>query len=288
MSAVDAESGTISLPEERPYGEVRKGYTAFAEGDVIFAKITPCMENGKCTVARGLTNGLGFGSTEFHVLRPRELVLPDYLFHFLRQPCFRDSAAGHLTGNVGQQRLPASFLESAELPLPPLPEQRCIVAKVEELLARVTSAKARLATAKAALARFRQAVLTAACSGGLTEDWRSEHPQAATGQEMLSRLAGASPRRSDHLVTGEVLQNCRAAEEDQILPEEWAWATVEAVSAQVVDCPHSTPNWTESGLICLRTTNFRRGCLDLSEVRYVSHETYVANSFQEGIASLPV
>src|SRR5208282_1768296 len=74
MPAVDAELGAITAPEIRKFSQVRKGYTAFREGDVIFAKITPCMENGKSAVARNLTNGLGFGSTEFHVLRPTHAV----------------------------------------------------------------------------------------------------------------------------------------------------------------------------------------------------------------------
>ena len=69
MPAVDAEQGTITRLESRPFGKVRKGYTSFRENDVIMAKITPCMENGKAAIARGLQNGFGFGSTEFHVLR---------------------------------------------------------------------------------------------------------------------------------------------------------------------------------------------------------------------------
>src|SRR5438552_1553582 len=78
MPAVNAEVGAITNPEVRPYSAVRKGYTAFREGDVIFAKITPCMENGKAAVARNLENGLGFGSTEFHVLRPTAAILAQY------------------------------------------------------------------------------------------------------------------------------------------------------------------------------------------------------------------
>jgi type I restriction enzyme S subunit len=81
MPAVDAYDGTIATPEDRPFGSVRKGYTSFRENDVIFAKITPCMENGKAAIARGLTNWLGFGSTEFHVLRSTGAAIPEYVFY---------------------------------------------------------------------------------------------------------------------------------------------------------------------------------------------------------------
>src|SRR5205823_5142697 len=102
---------------------VRSGYTAFRDGDVIMAKITPCMENGKAAIVRNTTNSLGFGSTEFHVLRPNGVALAEYLFYFIRQESFRAAAEAEMTGSVGQRRVPAAFLQAAELPLPPLAEQ---------------------------------------------------------------------------------------------------------------------------------------------------------------------
>ena len=92
MPAVDEEQGAITAPHTRPFAEVRKGYTAFRENDVIMAKITPCMENGKAAIARGLTNGLGFGSTEFHVLRSTGAALPELLYHFILRESFRRAA----------------------------------------------------------------------------------------------------------------------------------------------------------------------------------------------------
>lgn len=175
MAAVEAEAGTIARPEIRRYSEVRSGYTAFREGDVIVAKITPCMENGKAAVARGLENGLGFGSTEFHVLRPTNAVLPEYVFHYVRQESFRRDARNHMAGAVGQLRVPENFLRDAELPMPPLAEQRRIISRVEDLIRHARSARARLERVPTLLKRFRQAVLAAACSGRLTEDWRARH-----------------------------------------------------------------------------------------------------------------
>ena len=127
MAAVDEVSGTIRDRQVRSFSEVKKGYTHFMDADVLFAKITPCMENGKAAIASSLSSGLGFGSTEFHVLRAKEEVLPEWLFYFVRQPAFRGEAKRNFTGTAGQQRVPTTFLSAAEIPVPPLPEQRRIV-----------------------------------------------------------------------------------------------------------------------------------------------------------------
>lgn len=117
MQAV-SENGMIKAPEVRPLKAVKKGYTRFKDGDVLFAKITPCMENGKTAIARGLCNGLGFGSTEFHILRPRERVIADWVHLFIRQQSFRDEAKASMRGGVGQQRVPEDFLSEHEIPIP--------------------------------------------------------------------------------------------------------------------------------------------------------------------------
>lgn len=127
MAAVDARTGTIAVRQERRFAEVASGFTGFEEGDVLLAKITPCMENGKAALARNLTNGIGRGSTEFFVLRPGRRVLGEYVWHFVRQPGFREAAKRSFTGTAGQQRVPRSFVENALIPLPPLDEQRRIV-----------------------------------------------------------------------------------------------------------------------------------------------------------------
>ena len=127
MAAVSELSGTIQTRSTRRFAEVRKGYTPFQNNDVLFAKITPCMENGKAAIARDLVHGYGFGSTEFHVLRAGEIVLPEWLHFFVRQATFRHEAKRNFTGTGGQQRVPATFVANTLIPLPPLPEQRRIV-----------------------------------------------------------------------------------------------------------------------------------------------------------------
>jgi type I restriction enzyme S subunit len=141
MDAVDAISGTITKPQARPYGEIKKGYTFFAEGDVLFAKITPCMQNGKHTIARRLIDGIGFGTTEFHVIRPKEASIPEVVWFFLRQPHILLEATEHFTGAVGQQRLPEDYLKVRQIPLPPLSEQTRIAAILKEQMAAVEKAR---------------------------------------------------------------------------------------------------------------------------------------------------
>lgn len=165
MDAVDAISGTISKPLLRQFGGIKKGYTCFAEGDVLFAKITPCMQNGKHAIARGLTDGIGFGTTEFHVLRPTDSVLAEWIHFFVRQPEFLLKATEHFTGAVGQQRLPPGYLQDYPIPLPPLPEQKRIVATLREQMAAVekarAAAQARLEAAKALPAAYLRHVFEA-------------------------------------------------------------------------------------------------------------------------------
>lgn len=175
MAAVDEVSGTIARPVERPLRDVSKGFTQFAENDVIFAKITPSMENGKSAVAAGLVNGIGFGSTEFHVFRSNGAVLPEFLWRFVRQEEFRDNAQRVMSGAVGQQRVPAEYLKAHPLPLPPFTEQKRIVAKISTLTARTTRARIALDRIPALVAKYKQRTLEFAFSGRLTSDWRQEN-----------------------------------------------------------------------------------------------------------------
>jgi len=175
MTAVDEQTGTIGAAEVRPFAEVKKGYTYFEENDVLFAKITPCMENGKAAIARNLLNGFGFGSTEFHVLRPSSFVISDWIWLFVRREKFREDAKKAFRGGVGQQRVPQEFLEQYFIPLPPLEEQKRIVARIEELMGRVREARRLREEAKKEVDRLWQAVLAQTFprpGSELPEGWR--------------------------------------------------------------------------------------------------------------------
>lgn len=134
MPSISAEYGVACRHEVRPWGEIKSGYTHFAEGDVALAKITPCFENGKSAVFRGLSGGLGAGTTELHIVRP-VFVIADYALIFLKSPHFIESGLPRMTGTAGQKRVPTEYFAHSPFPLPPFAEQHRIVAKVNELMA---------------------------------------------------------------------------------------------------------------------------------------------------------
>ena len=133
MPMIPAEYGATCSHEVRQWGDIKKGYTHFAEGDIGLAKITPCFQNGKSVVFRNLTGGMGSGTTELHIVRPL-YVAPDFIVLFLKCPDFIETGIPKMTGTAGQKRVPAEYFAHSPFPLPPLAEQRRIVAKVDELM----------------------------------------------------------------------------------------------------------------------------------------------------------
>lgn len=198
MAAVEAGSGRMGATAIRRFGEVKKGYTTFREGDVLFAKITPCMENGKMAVARGLRNGVGCGSTEFHVLRPRPGVDAHYVYHFVSSARFRAQAAHHMTGAVGQKRVPAAFLEQCEMPVPDLDEQRRIVAEIEKQFSRLDEAAAYLTRVKANLLAYKQSAVREAIWGDRSGEPATEDLPLGWSKASLSELGEFGRGKSKH------------------------------------------------------------------------------------------
>ncbi|WP_168204655.1 restriction endonuclease subunit S [Tardiphaga sp. vice304] len=199
MPAVRDITGEIEGAQDRPFSEVSKGYTHFQTGDVIFAKITPCMENGKIAVARKLTGGLACGSTEFHVLRPLGDISPDFIWRFLRQKSFRADAEAAMTGAVGQRRVPLDYLKAQMLPLPPLNEQRRIVKKIDGLTAQSRYANDHLNHIPRLVEKYKQAILAAAFRGDLTRGWRSTNKnesgwEASTIGDVATIASGQTPK----------------------------------------------------------------------------------------------
>jgi type I restriction enzyme S subunit len=167
MRAVEPEGGGLCRPEVTTYGEVKKGYTAFLSNDVIMAKITPCMENGKTCVVPALPGAACFGSTEFHVIRPEPGIDARWIAKFLLQHSTRHAAQRKMMGGVGQMRVPAVFLETLKIPIPPGAEQERILDAVDELLSDLDAGVVALERVEAKLKQYRSAVLKAAVEGTL-------------------------------------------------------------------------------------------------------------------------
>ena len=131
------EHGEFDASEIKNYSEVKKGFTNFQNGDILFAKITPCMENGKGAIAHNMKNGIGFGSTEFHVLRPdTDKITSEWLYYLTTWKTFRKEAERNMTGSAGQKRVPKTFLENYVVNLPDIDTQKSenkILRKVDDL-----------------------------------------------------------------------------------------------------------------------------------------------------------
>lgn len=295
MPAVDAELGAITNADMRPFSKVRKGYTAFRDGDVIMAKITPCMENGKAAIARNLENGLGFGSTEFHVLRPRAGALADFVYHFIRQESYRKAAESEMTGSVGQKRVTKHFMEATAIPLAPHKEQRRIIKTLTELIAKNRTTRDRLERVPKILKAFRQSVLTSACSGHLTEDWRSKqnipvesieklleriYRKRISEYERLCRAASATGQRNPSRPV-----NLRPKLHDPKdisfdVPESWFWSSLQdicearqyAMSSGPFGSALGTKDYTDSGVPVIRGQNIQAGSFLLENFVYISEQ----------------
>lgn len=244
MPAVEAESGRIDVSATRKFGEVKKGYTPFREGDVLFAKITPCMENGKMAVVPALHNGLGFGSTEFHVLRAHPGISPQFVYYFVSSRAFRHVAEHNMSGAVGQRRVTTPYLSACKIPVPPTGEQHRIVAKIEELFSELDQGVASLKTAREQLKVYRQSLLKNAFEGKLTAAWRAAHrDQLETAAALQQRIARERQARyqqqlADWQTAGQVGPKPKppkplpplTAEELAELPElpaGWGWVSIE-------------------------------------------------------------
>ena len=117
--------------------EVYPSYTYFENRDVLLAKITPCFENGKLGIAQNLVNGVGFGSSEYIVLRCSKEILPEFLYYFLNQSSYRSKGKQKMTGAVGHKRVPKEFVENTIISLPPLAEQERIARKLDAAFAQL-------------------------------------------------------------------------------------------------------------------------------------------------------
>ena len=241
MKSVEELSGKTDLSETKRFSELkRKSYTPFRDGDILFAKVTPCMENGKIAIARDLKNGIGFGSTEFHVIRlSEEQSRQFFCFYFLQQK-FRQEAKRAMTSAVGLLRVPTDYMRRVLLPLPSLPEQHRIVAKIEELFTKLDAGINALRRVQAQLKRYRQSVLKAAFEGKLTESWRAEHQD---------EIASTAPRASD-------------------LPDGWNWVTVDKIAQRIHYGYTESATEDATGPKFLRITDIQNNSVNWDSVPY--------------------
>jgi type I restriction enzyme S subunit len=234
MDAV-GELGGLRLDEQRALDDVYTGYTYFRDGDVVIAKITPCFENGKGALATGLTNGIGFGTTELHVVRPGDTLDARFLFYMTIAHDFRCFGSAEMLGAGGQKRVPEHFLKDWR-PSIPLPKtQRRLAAFLGEKTAQIDSLIEKKRASLELLAEKRQAIITQAVTEGLNPaapmrdsgiDWLGKTPahwdiRGLTKCTTRVDYRGATPEKSTSgvfLVTARNIKNGRI---DYTLSEEF-------------------------------------------------------------------
>jgi len=162
--------GAFLLDEKRTIEQAWQDYTYFRDKDVAVAKITPCFENGKGAMFEGLINGIGFGTTELHILRANKDTDPKFVFYLTRSHPFRHQGTAMMYGAAGQKRVPEEFLENFTTGLPPLPEQRTIATFLDRQTARLDALIAEYRRLVELLQERRAALISHAVTQGLDPD----------------------------------------------------------------------------------------------------------------------
>ncbi len=281
MRAVDPEGGGLRRPEVSTYGRVKKGYTPFLAGDVITAKITPCMENGKTCVVPNLAGVACFGSTEFHVVRAEPGIDARWISYFLLQHSTRNLAQRQMMGGVGQMRVPSGFLESLNIPVPPNQEQQRALEKLDELLSDLDAGVAALERVSAKLKHYRAVVLKAAVEGTLTAEWRAKHSAIEPASELLTRLLAERRRCWEEAqlkkfkeAGKEAPKDWKAKYPEPVLPEEfsfaqapagWATASMDQLTTRITSGSRDWQQFYGSGEgTFIMAQNVRPGRLDMT------------------------
>ena len=254
--------GALDCSIVREVTEVREGFTPFLDGDVLVAKITPCFENGKGALVQGTPEGVGFGTTELHVLRPGEGIDGRFLYYVTASDHFRRHGEAAMTGAAGQKRIPEDFVRDYRIPVPPIPLQRAIADHLDRETARLDRLVAEKERVLRLLAEKRQALIAHAVTRGLNPgaarrdcgiswlrkipvDWEVERARwlfserderTRTGEEELltvSHLTGVTPRsqKDVNMFMAETMEGYKMASAgDLVINTLWAWMGAMGVS----------------------------------------------------------
>lgn len=262
MEAV-GEYGGLNLERAKPVDEIGAGYTAFEEGDVVIAKITPCFENGKGAIAQGLKNGVGFGTTELHVLRAGSRLDTRFLFYLTISQAFRALGESEMYGAGGQKRVPPDFAKDFRVPLPPLDEQRAIVRFLD----------AKTAQIDALIAKKRQLI-----------DMLKERRQALISRTVTRGLPPAAAKEAGLPASPEMRQS--GVQWFPHFPAHWASTQLKYAASKIVDCPHDTPEYDPTGgFFVVRTADIGAGTLDLSRAYRVNEAEYTRRTRRSKVAT---
>ncbi len=268
-------------PESAKWGDIKKGFTHFANGDVVVAKITPCFENGKAAIINGLEHTIGAGTTELHVFRPiHQGVLPGYIYLFLRSPYFAIEGERNMTGTAGQKRLPTEYFATRALPLPPTEEQSRIVAKVDELMALCDKLETQQQDRRKLQNNLRlstlQAVATARSSLELQTSWTrlagNFEQLFDAPEDVLALRDGIFDLAMRGLLLPSAKINTASADEDMpSLPIGWNWKTLGELSEYITSGSRGWKSYmSPTGDAFIRSQDIRHDALVFENPAFVS------------------
>ena len=319
MSSIPVEFSAAHVSEPRPWKDIKSGFTQFAEGDVGVAKITPCFENGKSTVFQNLSNGIGAGTTELHIVRPLGGIERRYVLLFLKTPAFLKDGEAVMTGSAGQKRLPRSYFEGKPFPLPPLAEQSRIVTRVEELmrLCDALEAKGRLEAAQHAqlVSTLLGALTASATPDELADHWQrvAQHfdllldrpaaidaleqtllqlavrgllvPQDPTDEPASALLQKIRTEKDRLIATGHIkrdkpLPPVSDEEKPFELPVGWEWARLGEVADNRLGKMLDKAKNTGKRYPYLRNTNVQWRHIELDDIKEISLEAGELEEFR--------
>ena len=299
MALISSTYGVAAQSEERTWSEIKKGFTHFADGDVVMAKITPCFENAKSAVMRNLVNGVGAGTTELHVFRRgTDLVLPEFVLLYVKTRGFITRGEPRMTGSAGQKRVPREYFATSPFPLPPLAEQKRIVAKVDELMKLCDRLEAQQqereekhkALSRASLARFadaptpanlqfifhpsytiapadlRKSILTLAVQGKLVPQDPEDEPAEKLVEKVSALRKQFSP--SKRAKAEKKIRELDDAKCGHHVPDSWTWCRLGEL---VLDFRYGTSRKcarNAGGVPVLRIPNIQSGRIDSTDLKF--------------------
>lgn len=195
---------------------------------------------------------------------------------FLQSPVFLEACVKASRGNTNRKRVDEGFLLNYEVNLPPLQDQHNLIKRINKGRTSLAVAEGEITHLQSLLARLKPAILQEAIQGKLSADWRAAHPDVEPASLLLHRIQAEKARliTAKKLRTEKPLPKITPAEIPFEIPKGWEWCRITNATITIVDCPHSTPTWTEKGKTCVKTSQFNRFHLDLSRRFFVSDETY--------------
>ena len=259
--------------EIQKWGSIKKGFTHFADKDIGIAKITPCFQNRKSVIFKDLPNGHGAGTTELSIVRVIEDSLSrEFLLWFFKSEYFISNGKKSFTGTAGQQRIHKDYLATCVFPLPPLAEQRRIVAKIEELLPLIDRYEQAWTRLEDFNKRFpgdmQKSLLQLAIQGKLVP----QRPEEGTGKELYQKIQAEKQSliRSGKLKKEKPLPEITDDEKPFDIPESWVWVRLASVTDMLSGFAFKSEDYRQNGLFrLLRGINLGVDCIRWNDTVYI-------------------